>query len=54
MKWYPSNLLASKTATTLLKASKDECGTVAGLVALSQALDDLHDDGMFSENFQMQ
>jgi hypothetical protein len=29
----------------MLRASSDERGTVAGLVALSQALDDEHADG---------
>jgi hypothetical protein len=30
----------------MLRATNDERGTVAGLVALSQALDDEHADGM--------
>jgi hypothetical protein len=38
--------LPHDVAQIMLRSSNDERGTVAGLAALSQALDDEHADGM--------
>jgi hypothetical protein len=43
---YPKDSLLYNTAEIMLKATNEECGTVAGLAALSQALDEEHLDGM--------
>ncbi|KAF8431526.1 hypothetical protein L210DRAFT_3415850, partial [Boletus edulis BED1] len=45
---FSSTSLANKAANSILKASKDERGTVAGLAAMSQALNDLHNDAICS------
>ncbi|KAH9956036.1 hypothetical protein BC827DRAFT_1271237 [Russula dissimulans] len=41
---YPKDSLLYNTAEIMLKATNEECGTVAGLAALSQALDEEHLD----------
>ena len=43
---YPKNSLLFEVAGIMLKATNEERGTVAGLAALSQDLDDEHADGM--------
>ncbi|KAF8131089.1 hypothetical protein EV363DRAFT_1166042 [Boletus edulis] len=45
---FSSTSLANKAANSILKASKDERGMVAGLAAMSQALNDLHNDAICS------
>ena len=45
---YPKDSLLFEVAGTMLKATNEERGTVAGLAALSQDLNDEHADGMCS------
>ena len=42
---YPEHSLPHKVAEVMLKVTNEERGTVAGLAALSQALEDEHEDG---------
>lgn len=42
---HPKDSLPHGVAEVMLRASGDERGTVAGLAALSQALDDEHAEG---------
>ena len=43
---HPRESLLHDVAEIMLKATNEERGTVTGLAALSQALDDEHPDGM--------
>ena len=43
---YPKDSLPCEVAEIMLKATNEERGTVAGLTALTQALDDENTDGM--------
>jgi hypothetical protein len=42
---YPEHSLPREVAQVMLKATNEERGTVAGLAALSQALEEEHEDG---------
>jgi len=45
---HPKGSIQSNVAEIMLRATNEERGTVAGLAALSQALDDEHVDGEYS------
>lgn len=44
---YPKDSIQNDVAEIMLRATNEERGTVAGLAALSQALDDEHADGEY-------
>jgi len=50
---YPKESLPYNTAQIMLRTTNEERGTVAGLAALSQDLEDKHPDGMFISTSQI-
>jgi hypothetical protein len=44
---YPEHSLPREVAEVMLKATNEERGTIAGLAALSQALEEEHEDGTY-------
>ena len=48
MLWYPKESLPYDAAEVMLKATNEERGTVAGLAALSQDLEEEHVDSTYN------